>query len=96
MHVLFQFLKIKTCIKTDSYFFLLFRAKFNYLCCSTSTLVTTDFFVIMVWVRATQQILTKVLEDKLNTSRGPAKFLTGNDENKTISMSKYKKILGFY
>ena len=47
------------------------------------------------YTRDNQLILTKVLEDKSNTSRGPAKFLTCNDKNKTISMSKYKKILGF-
>ena len=50
----------------------------------------------IVSIRAAQLILTKVQLDKFSISRSPVKFMTCNDKNKTIIISKYRKILGFY
>ena len=52
-------------------------------------------FSLILYVRATQLILTKVQRDKFGISRGPVKSLTCNNKNETIIISKYSKIFGF-
>ena len=47
----------------------------------------------ILYSRATQLVLTMVQLDKFSIPRGPVKFLTYNDKNETIIISKYRKVL---
>ena len=52
-------------------------------------------FMSILYIRATQLILTKVQLEKFRISRGGIEFLICYDENETLISSTYRKINGF-